>query len=220
MTRSVLVVLAVVLLAVVLVVGSPWRSQPNRAAAESDAATADLEHAPSVARLISARPQDAPSPTVEPATTTLATEVLRDSPEEDPRAVIEGIDPLLREQNVIMRAPDPKRTGSGFVELESRFRTETADASWSLGMQARILDQVAQVNGLRLVSLEADCRATICRVKLYHPAGTNALSSLDELVPMATAIGFSHVVQGATVGEHEVPISVLYLQRGQDPTPR
>jgi hypothetical protein len=143
--------------------------------------------------------------------------VSRDSApaEQDLKAVIEGIDPLLIERNVIMRAPEPNQTGPGFVELESRFGQEAADAVWSRGMEARILDEVAQIGGLKLVSLETECRATICRLKLFHPPGTNALTTLSNLVPMASSIGFAHVVHVATLGENRVPISVLYFQRSQ-----
>jgi hypothetical protein len=218
LTRSILVASVVVLLAVVLVIGSRGRDEPNRSAIELDATTADPHDAASLARINPPDPREALSPAVEP-TTTLASEV-PDSPDEDLSAVTAGIDPLLRERNVIMRAPDPKQTGPGFVELESRFGTERADPSWSRGMEARILEQVAHVDGLKLVSLEAECRATICRLKLFHPAGTNALSSLGKLVPMAAAIGFSHVVQVATLDANGVPISLLYFQRGQHSTPR
>jgi hypothetical protein len=218
-TRSILVASVVVLLAVVLVIGSRWRDATNRDAVEPDAAAADSQEAGSVARTTPPSPQEALPPAVEP-TTTLASEITGDSPDEDLSAVIAGIDPLLRERNVIVRAPDPKQTGPGFVGLESRFGTESADPSWSPGTEARILEQVAHVDGLKLVSLEAQCRATICRLKLFHPAGTNALSPLGKLVPMATAIGFSHVVQVATLDQNGVAISLLYFQRGQDPTPR
>lgn len=216
MTRSILIASVAVLLALVLVIGRQWRERPNGSATELDAATAALEDAAPVAPIAPSRPQYALPPTVQPATTP-ASEVPHDSTEEDLGAVIAGIDPLLRERNVITRAPDPKQRGPGFVELELRFGTETADPSWSRGMEARILGQVAQVNGLKLVSLEAECRATICRVKFFHPAGTNALSSLPKLVPMATAIGFSDVAQAATLDEKGVPMSLLYFQRAHDP---
>ena len=217
MTRSILVASVVVLLAVVLVIGSRWREQPNGSAIELDAATADLKDSAPAAPVTLSNPREARPPTVQPPT---PAELPRDSTEEDLGAVIAGIDPLLRERNVIVRAPDPKQTGPGFLELESRFGTETVDPTWSRGMEARILEQVAQVKGLKLVSLEAECRATICRLKVVHPAGTNALSSLGNFAPIATAIGFGDVVQVATLDETGVPLALLYFQRGQDPTPR
>jgi hypothetical protein len=210
-----------VLLAVMLVIGNRGRDETNPYAVEPDAAAADSQEVARVARMTPPSPQEALPPAVE-ATTTPASEVTRDSPHEDLSAVIAGIDPLLRGRsvNLIVRAPDPKQTGPGFEELESRFGTERADPSWSPGMEARILEEVSLVDGLKLASLEAECRATICRLKLFHSAGTNALSSLGKLVPMATPSGFDHVARVATLDETGVPISLLYFRRERDATPR
>jgi hypothetical protein len=192
-TRSILVA-SVVLLAVMLVIGNRGRDETNPYAVEPDAAAADSQEVARVARMTPPSPQEALPPAVE-ATTTPASEV-------------------------IVRAPDPKQTGPGFEELESRFGTERADPSWSPGMEARILEEVSLVDGLKLASLEAECRATICRLKLFHSAGTNALSSLGKLVPMATPSGFDHVARVATLDETGVPISLLYFRRERDATPR
>jgi len=54
------------------------------------------------------------------------------------------------------------------------------------------------------------------RVKLFYPPGTNALSSLEKLRPIAQPIGFDHVVEVATLGEQGVPISLLYFQRSDE----
>jgi hypothetical protein len=99
------------------------------------------------------------------------------------------------------------------VELETQFAAETADPKWSNAAEAEILGRVAQVAGLELVSLEAECRATICRVKLFHPPGTKVRSSLDTLKIHAEEIGFGHTAEVATLGDDGVPISVFYLQR-------
>jgi hypothetical protein len=77
-------------------------------------------------------------------------------------------------------------------------------------MEMRILDEVAQVAGLKLVSLEAECRATICRVKLVHPPGTNALTSLRNLVSMAIKIGFAHVVHRNARRESGADVGTLF----------
>ena len=210
-TRSIVIALAFVLLAVVLVVAHPWRDRPDGAAIGSDAAPADVEAPPLVARVTGPVTQPAPPPAEAAAEA--------GPPQQDLKAVFEGVDPLLRERNVITRAPPPNQTGPEFVELELRFGGETADASWSRDMETRILDQLAQINGLKLVSLVAECRTTVCRVKLFHPPRTNALSSLDKFLPISTNLGLAPVVQAATLGENGVPISLLYFQRRQDGTP-
>jgi hypothetical protein len=132
---------------------------------------------------------------------------------QDFKELVEGIDPSLGNKNVIVRAPDPATNGPDLADVELRFRTEGTDPTWSRRMESQILDQVSQVSGLSLVTLDAECRETICRVKLFYPARTNALSSLDQLKPIAKQLGFGHIVQAATIGEDDVPMSLIYLQR-------
>jgi hypothetical protein len=133
--------------------------------------------------------------------------------DEDLGALVAGIDPSLRDRNVIVPSGGSKPDGPGLEDLELRFRAEHVDPSWSDAMEARILDQLSHVTGLGLVAFDARCRATICRVKLFYPPGTSALSSLDELKPVAMQIGFDHVLEVATIGEDGVPVAVLYFQR-------
>jgi hypothetical protein len=134
-------------------------------------------------------------------------------PEPDFKELVEGVDPLLRERNVIVRSVNQEQTAPRFEELESRFAAEGNDASWSDGMEAQILDQVSQIAGLRLVSVEAECRETVCRLKLFYPAGTNSLASLEQFRPIASRIGLGQVVEVATIGDDGVPVSLLYFVR-------
>jgi hypothetical protein len=46
------------------------------------------------------------------------------------------------------------------------FHTEPVDAQWSAGMERRILDELAQMTGLGLLSLQVECRSKRCRVQL------------------------------------------------------
>jgi hypothetical protein len=212
--KPILIVSAVALLSGVVLIASEWRGEPEGTPAEPDAAARGLEDAPTDGRGPVPEMQAARSPGATPATNALPAELSQDtaSQDQDPRALMAGIDPLLRDRAVIM----PTRTGPGFAEIESRFRGETADPRWSSGMEARILGEVAQIPGLKLVSLEAQCRATICRVKLFHPAGTKPLLLSDNLEPIAKQIGFAHAIEVATLGEDGVPISLLYFQ-GEEP---
>lgn len=132
--------------------------------------------------------------------------------ERDLGALAAGIDPLLSNRNLITRT-DPTRQGPGFQELESLFTAERADPSWADGMEARILDRIARIADIQLVTVDAECRETICRVKLFYPPGTNSLASRDELLPIASQIGLSRMVDVVTIGDDDVPISLLYLQR-------
>lgn len=62
--------------------------------------------------------------------------------------------------------------------FETRMSTETEDASWSSRQEARILDDVGQGQLGRAYLLDAQCKATLCRVELEHPEA----SELDRLM--------------------------------------
>ncbi len=214
----------VALLVVVVVIVNQWSSPSERSPTERDAATrSDVEAARTGARVAAGETRDSQSPTESPPSTTFATEDADEvsgqsvSAPEDFGVLVERIDPLLRERNLIVRSPDLEQNGPSLEDVESRFSTEGVDADWSDSMEARILDQISQVTGLGLVALDAECRETICRVKLFYPTGTDALSSLDNLKPIARRIGFGDAVEVATIGEAGVPISLLYFLREAPP---
>jgi hypothetical protein len=125
--------------------------------------------------------------------------------------LVAGIDPSLGDKNVIVRAQDSATKRPDLEDVELRFRTEGTDPTWSKQMESQIVDQVSRISGLGLVRFDAECRETICRMKLFYPSGTNALSSLDQLKPLARQLGFDNVVEAATIGEDGVPMSLLYL---------
>jgi hypothetical protein len=133
---------------------------------------------------------------------------------EDLAAVAESIDPQLRNRSLLSpRRRNSGHDGLGFVELQYQFDAETADAKWSSAAETRILGRIAQIAGLELVSLNAECRTTICRVKLFHPPGTQVRSALDALKVSPDELGFGQAAEVATLGDDGVPISVLYFQR-------
>jgi hypothetical protein len=220
MTKSTRVAFAAALLAVALVIAGQWLTHSERSPTKINAAMRrGPAVAPTAARGATGANTDAQAP-IEPLSTTSPTidapvETSQGSPPAEPDipALAEGADPLLRQRNLITRSGDAEQNGPAFADLESRFSTEDVDASWSGAMEAQILAQISQVAGLALVTLNAECRRTICRVKLFYPPGTNALSSLDKLRPVAAQIGFAHVVQVATLGDDGTPISLLYFQR-------
>lgn len=216
--RSVRIGSACAALVIALAIVYQWRGPPDRAPSEASAGPADsAATAREEPDRGSRATQELRSPSEPSSTAASAGETTDDAPE-DPlpldelRELVEGIDPLLGQSNMIVRAPDPGHSGPGLVDVESQFRTESADPDWSGQMESRILDQVARLGELSLVTLEAECRETICRLKLFYPPGTNALSTVDRLKPLATELGFSHVVAAATLEENGVSMSLLYLQ--------
>jgi len=214
MKQPIVIALVAACVAVALVLAIQWRVRSERAPVAPVGTTqARAEDNRSGAAISQGATPPASSPS--PVAAQDAAAPLNESitSEEDFEAAVARIDPSLIGRNLIQRAGDPASDGPAFDEVDERFSAESVDAGWSDGMEARILDQVAQIPNLGLASIEAECRQTICRVKLFYPPGTNALSSLEKLRPIARQIGFARVVEVATLGEQGVPISLLYFVR-------
>ena len=213
--RSVQIGSVVAVLLVALVIANQWRDRPQPSPRETNVTTPELASSRIPAAV---RGTEVPRPSEPPSAATSAIESADEAPTDSPPAeeelkeLVEGIDPLLADKNVIVRAPTSPN-GPSLADVELRFRTETADPTWSTQMESQILDQVSQVRGLSLVTLEAECRETICRLKLVYPPGTNALSSSEQWRPVARQLGFGQIVEAATLAEDGVPMSLLYLQR-------
>jgi len=217
--RSVQFGSAVAVLLVALAIASQWRDRTQSSPPETRATTGRrVEPAGGGTPVAVAGTEVSQSPS---APSSAAVSAIHDAdaapPESAPaqqnfKELVAGIDPLLGDKNVIVRAPTSPN-GPSLADAEQRFRTEGADPAWSKQMQSQILDQVSQLSGLRLVTLEAECRETICRLKLFYPPRTNALSSLEQLKPVARQLGFGQIVEAATLAEDGVPMALLYLQR-------
>jgi len=111
----------------------------------------------------------------------------------------------------------PPRGGSGRNTNQSAMETavehalEDRDPSWSAAMEARILGQLAQSPGLAVSSVEADCRQTICRLRLIHPIGGRARPA--QLNTLLETLGFLPRLD-STFGEVDgLPVTTVYLHR-------
>jgi hypothetical protein len=54
----------------------------------------------------------------------------------------------------------------GFAAADKEFVAEAIDPLWAPAMEARIVSEIAQISGLKLVSILAECRTTMCRLQL------------------------------------------------------
>ena len=52
-----------------------------------------------------------------------------------------------------------------FQQRENAFVAEPVDPLWSRSREAEILEQIAQSNGLRLITIEVECRTSMCRLQ-------------------------------------------------------
>jgi len=63
-----------------------------------------------------------------------------------------------------LRSPPPE-----LREAELAFAAEPVDPQWSTATEASILGKIAQINGVRAVNLNVECRTTMCRLQMVEP---------------------------------------------------
>jgi hypothetical protein len=108
------------------------------------------------------------------------------------------------------------------IETERAFATESSDPAWSTAAEAQILAKIAEVPGLELVSLDVECRQTLCRLQFVTPGPhPNGPPSAAPRVPDAPQIPGIAEIAGATglkgrwvFGFSE--LSMAYLERGEN----
>jgi len=55
------------------------------------------------------------------------------------------------------------------ISIEKAFAAEPVDPLWASGMEGNILGHIAQAKGLQLVTMQVECRTSMCRVQLMEP---------------------------------------------------
>ena len=89
-----------------------------------------------------------------------------DDPAEPPALLPDqvALTPMERKAQSARALIDP-----GLDSIEKAFTAESVDPLWASGMEGNILGQIAQAKGLQLVTMQVECRTSMCRVHLMEP---------------------------------------------------
>jgi hypothetical protein len=71
--------------------------------------------------------------------------------------------------------------------LASSFAAEGADPSWSDLAQAQILGEISRLSGLSLITIDVECRTTLCRVQSVFP--TTDARARQRILGVAATLG-------------------------------
>jgi len=104
----------------------------------------------------------------------------------------------------------------GFVTEEllgadRAFAAESEDPTWSTAAEASVLGRIAGIPGLALVSLNVECRTTLCLLQFVTPQ-TPAPNAPDT-VTIVRAAGLKSLYLMAVRDRSGAPVSLAYLQR-------
>jgi hypothetical protein len=102
-----------------------------------------------------------------------------DDPAEPPVLVSEqvALTPMEQKAQSARALQDPD-----LVSIELAFAAERVDPTWATGIERNILNQIAQAN-LQLVTMQVECRTSMCRVQLMEPPSkTPDMAAFRDLV--------------------------------------
>jgi hypothetical protein len=109
-----------------------------------------------------------------------------------------------------MLAANGKDVPSPVQRSEQDFLVESVDAAWAPGAETEILGKLAQHTGLGLLSLQVECRTTLCRVQITKPQPPDeVVRPLDFL----TTLGLQPRLILARGAQPGTLSAVAYLQR-------
>jgi hypothetical protein len=106
-----------------------------------------------------------------------------------------------------------QRAPPELVQGEQEFAAEIVDAAWAPGAEADILSRFAQMPGLAVISIQVECRSTMCRLQVASPSSRDAARPFNVLVD---SIGLEARWRMAIVDPSGALQSVAYLRRAGD----
>jgi hypothetical protein len=95
------------------------------------------------------------------------------------------------------------------LETERAFAAEAIDPRWSADAEAHILAEIAQMTGLKLVTLRVECKTTLCRLHVAR----QELSRTDPFPQLVGRLGMKPLWVIAVGDRNGVPASLAYLER-------
>jgi hypothetical protein len=169
-------------------------------------------------REIQAPPPAAPGVATTESGSTAATDnapVLSDQP-----AVNDPVEPPVLLADQVALTPMEQKAQSaralidpGLASIEKAFAAEAVDPLWAPGMERNILDQLAQAKGLQLVTMQVECRTSMCRVQLVEGPKRMDMPAFRDLV---SAFGLDVWRMNGFVDQNGTQTKVAHLARPGD----
>jgi hypothetical protein len=95
---------------------------------------------------------------------------------------------------------------SHFQQKENAFVAEPLDPLWSRSREAEILGQIAQISGLRLITIEVECRTSMCRLQWTQDVPLPVEGELrgmpsDVQNDLVARLGYTQKIEMGTAGD-------------------
>jgi hypothetical protein len=99
------------------------------------------------------------------------------------------------------------------LETDRAFAAEGVDPQWSTATEAAVLGRIAEIPGAAYVSVNVECRTTLCLLQFVHGATPAASSGIADVVKLVEPQGLKPLWMFGIRVRGGAPLGIAYLQR-------
>jgi hypothetical protein len=99
------------------------------------------------------------------------------------------------------------------LETDRAFAAESVDPAWSTATEAGVLGRIAEIPGVAYVSLNVECRTTLCLMQFVESATPVPNSGIAEIAKLVEPQGLKSLWMFGIRVRGGVPLGIAYLQR-------
>jgi len=99
------------------------------------------------------------------------------------------------------------------LETDRAFAAESVDPVWATATEAGVLGRIAQIPGVAYVSLNVECRTTLCLLQFVQATAPTPNSSIGEIAKLVEPQGLKALYMFGIRVREGVPLGIAYLQR-------
>ena len=94
------------------------------------------------------------------------------------------------------------------LETDRAFAAESVDGAWSTATEARVLGRIAEIPGAAYVSLNVECRTTLCLLQLVESATSAPGSGIADIAKLVEPQGLESLWMFglAALTQHPLPV--------------
>jgi hypothetical protein len=127
--------------------------------------------------------------------------------------IIRSATPHASISQVLIDAGRERVVDEDVLRIDRAFAAESEDPTWSTAAEANVLGRIAEVPGLALVSLNVECRTTLCLLQFVTPRTPSP--NAPDTGTVVRASGLRSLYMMAIRDRSGAPVSLAYLQRNE-----
>ena len=99
------------------------------------------------------------------------------------------------------------------LETDRAFAAESVDPAWSTATEAGVLGRIAEIPGAAYVSLNVECRTTLCLMQFVESATPAPNSGIADIAKLVEPQGLKSLWMFGIRVRGGAPLGIAYLQR-------